>query len=420
MTASPAQDAADGLRAHEEHVADSGRFPSAIQDRFTHVFYASHRTRSVIAAAVILVTLLGAWFVTYLAGGTESVAPQAFYVPILVAATRFRWHTAVLTAIGAGVLAGPASLLDVKASVAQSTGNWVGRLVVFVVIALLVSWLSHESRPAILRTVRDSRDARELRAGLARGELVVHYQPIFELDTEAIVGVEALVRWQHPQRGLVPPAAFIPLAERTGLIVPLEIFVLTEATQQTARWRAADSGCTPLTVAVNISATHLDDSDIVAHVAAALASSGLEPGHLCVEITETAMIRDFGSAFERVVELRRLGVQIALDDFGTGLSSLAYLQKLPIDIVKIDRSFVMEVDTDARSEAVISGIAMLAQAMGSSLVAEGIETQGQLDALRAIGCRRGQGFLVGRPVPAEELEARMSITPSGRSPLPGL
>ncbi|HUX70293.1 MAG TPA: EAL domain-containing protein, partial [Cellulomonadaceae bacterium] len=231
-----------------------------------------------------------------------------------------------------------------------------------------------------------------------------------ELDTEVIVGVEALVRWQHPQRGLVPPGDFIPLAERTGLIVPLEIFVLTEATQQTASWRAAGSGCMPLTVAVNISARHLDDSDIVAHVAAALAVSGLEPAHLCVEITETAMIRDFSSALERVVGLRSLGVQIALDDFGTGLSSLAYLQKLPIDIVKIDRSFVIEVDTDARSEAVIYGIAMLAQAMGSSLVAEGIETRGQLDALRAIGCRRGQGFLVGRPVPAAELAARIPIT----------
>ncbi len=410
MSASPAQDAADGLRAHEHRLADVGSgFPAAIQNRFTHVFYASHRARTVIAAAVVLVTLVVAWLVTYLAGGTESVAPQAFYVPILVAATRFRWHTAVLTAIAAGLLAGPASLLDVEASVAQSTGNWVGRLIVFVAIALLVSWLTHESRTAILGKVRDARDARELRSGLARNELVVHYQPIFELDTEEIVGVEALVRWQHPDRGLVPPGDFIPLAERSGLIVPLEIFVLAEATQQTARWRAAGSGCGALTVAVNISATHLDDSDIVAHVAAALASSGLEPGHLCVEITETAMIRDFGSALERVVALRGLGVQIALDDFGTGLSSLAYLQKLPIDIVKIDRSFVTEVDTDARSEAVISGIAMLAQAMGSSLVAEGIETRGQLDALRAIGCRRGQGFLVGPAVPAAELAARIPV-----------
>ncbi len=154
MTASPAQDAADGLRAHERRAADGGTFPSAIQNRFTHVFYASHRARSISAAAVVLATLAGAWFATYLAGGTESVAPQAFYVPILVSATRFRWYMAVLTAVAAGLLAGPASLLDVEGAVAQSTGNWAGRLVIFVAIALLVSWLSHESRTAILAPVR--------------------------------------------------------------------------------------------------------------------------------------------------------------------------------------------------------------------------------------------------------------------------
>ncbi len=409
MTAGPAQDAADGHRAHDDRTTHDG-FPTVIESRLTGAFYVSHRARSLFAAIIILVTLAGAWLVTYLAGGTESVAPQAFYLPILIAATRFRWHTALITAIAAGIVAGPLSLLDVEGAVEQSTGNWMGRLLIFVAIALLVSWLSHESRVAILTKVRDAHDARELRAALNHHEFVVHYQPIFELDSEEVVGVEALVRWQHPHRGLVPPADFIPLAERTGLIVPLEVFVLGEATRQTARWRAEGSACRALTVAVNISATHLDDPGVVAHVASALAASGLEAKHLCVEITETAIIRDFSSALDRVVELRDLGVRIALDDFGTGLSSLAYLQKLPIDIVKIDRSFVREVDTDSRSAAVISGIAMLAHAMGSSLVAEGIETRGQLDALRAIGCRRGQGFLVGRPVPAEELEARISIT----------
>lgn len=387
-------------------------FPVLVQTRFARVFYASHRSRAISAAGLIALTIVLAWLVTYASGGTRGVAAHAFYVPILLASTRFRWRAAVLTAVVSGIAVGPLSYLDVVGSVPQSTTAWASRLAVFVAFALFVSWLTSESRTAIIAKVLDARGARELRTALDRHEFEVFYQPIFELSTERVVGTEALLRWRHPDYGLLPPCDFIPLAERTGVIIPMEVFVLGEATRQTAQWRESGLGGADLTIAVNLSAPHLDDPHLVEHVHDALRDSGLPPEQLCLEITETAIIQDFSSALQGVMDLRALGVRIALDDFGTGLSSLAYLQNLPIDIIKVDRMFVAEVDTNRRSAAVVSGILMLAGAMNAVTIAEGIETRSQLDTLRALGCTKGQGFLVSRPVPADELAARIPSMPA--------
>ena len=239
--------------------------------------------------------------------------------------------------------------------------------------------------------------ATELPAALAAGQVVVHFQPQVEVSTGRVRGVEALVRWQHPVHGLLPPAAFVPAAERTGLIRPLTRYVLDRALAQAAEWRAEGRD---LAVSVNLSAHDLLDPETVARVGDVLGRHGLEPGSLELEITETMAMVDPERSLGVLRGLAHLGVVLSVDDYGTGYSSLAYLQRLPVQRLKIDRSFVMGVVEDGPSAAIVRSTIELARNLGMTVVAEGVEDDATLMVLRDMGCDAAQGFGLGRPVPA--------------------
>lgn len=239
---------------------------------------------------------------------------------------------------------------------------------------------------------------RALADGLARGELVVHYQPIVDHADLSPVGVEALVRWQRPGHGLVPPGVFIPVAEASDLIVDVGRHVLRAATAELSRGPLADDN---LEVAVNVSARHVASGSLLADVREALVDSGLEPSRLMVEITETVLVTDLPFLAEQLDQLRRLGVRVAIDDFGTGFTSLAHLRQLPADVIKIDRSFVADMADDDGS--LVRLVIDLGHQMDLQVVAEGVETDVQLAKLRHLGCDRIQGYLLARPMPAGEL-----------------
>ncbi len=243
-----------------------------------------------------------------------------------------------------------------------------------------------------------------LRRALDRRELRLHYQPVVAIDGVTTVGVEALVRWDHPVQGLVPPYRFIPVAEESGLIVPIGAWVLEEACDQLRAWR--DVGRQPLgtSMEVNLSARQIDDPRTVRTVEQILTRTGLPPEHLTLEITESALMRDAAAALRVLRALKDVGVQLAIDDFGTGYSSLSYLQRFPLDVVKVDRMFVEQLG-DGDGEEIAGAVIRLAHALGLEVVAEGVETTRQLEALRRLGCDYAQGFLFSRPVPASELAA---------------
>jgi diguanylate cyclase (GGDEF)-like protein/PAS domain S-box-containing protein len=256
----------------------------------------------------------------------------------------------------------------------------------------------HEARE---RTAARRQRADELALAIRDGQLRLFFQPAIQLDDESLLGVEALVRWQHPHWGLVGPSEFISVAEDSGLIVELGAWVLEEACRQIAAWDA--SGMQPaLDISVNVSARQLTNGDLVDVVADALTSSGIDPGRLCLEITESVLMEDVSSSIEALRALKSLGIRLAVDDFGTGYSSLSYLRRFPIDIVKIDRSFVADLSVDAAADAVVAAIVNLSHALGLTVVAEGVETHEQLVALRALRCDLAQGFYWSRPLPAAD------------------
>ncbi len=251
-----------------------------------------------------------------------------------------------------------------------------------------------------------------LRRALERSELMLHYQPVVEVQGATTVGVEALVRWDHPEQGLVAPGRFIPVAEESGLIIPIGAWVLEQACSQLRDWhhRAAGDEVVPQgSVEVNLSARQIDDPEIVRTVEEILARTGLPPGHLTLEITESALIRDAAAALVVLSALKELGVLLAIDDFGTGYSSLSYLQRFPLDILKVDRMFVQELGMRSGGDEIVSAVIQLAHALGLQVVAEGVETERQLDVLRSLECDFAQGFLFSRPVPADELRATFGL-----------
>jgi len=237
----------------------------------------------------------------------------------------------------------------------------------------------------------------DLRLAVQRNEFEVHYQPIRDIASEEIVVCEALVRWRHPERGLIAPNHFIPLAEETSLIVPLGDWVLRQACLDAARWSKA---C----VAVNLSPVQFRNSGLLASVKAALAQSGLPAHRLELEITESVLLQNSETTRETLLELRGLGIKISLDDFGTGYSSLSYLRSFPFDKIKIDRSFVSELGTSKDSLAIIRAVAGLGKSLGMVTTAEGVETDDQLDVLSREGCTQAQGYLISKPRPIAEVE----------------
>jgi diguanylate cyclase (GGDEF)-like protein/PAS domain S-box-containing protein len=245
--------------------------------------------------------------------------------------------------------------------------------------------------------------AEDLRAALKRAELRLEYQPIIDLSDGRIHAVEALVRWEHPRRGLLPPASFIALAEETGLIVPLGEWVLRCACADAVAWQSADPDSESVVVSVNLSGRQLQEADLAASVAAILDETGLDPRRLVLEITENVAMQEPEIARARLSELKALGVRLAIDDFGTGYSSLGSLRSFPVDILKIDKSFIDTLDTMGGSGAFAEAILTLGESLRLHTVAEGIETEDQLARLRELGCGFGQGFHLSRPVAAARI-----------------
>ncbi|MEU8613902.1 EAL domain-containing protein, partial [Actinoplanes sp. NPDC048791] len=240
----------------------------------------------------------------------------------------------------------------------------------------------------------------DLRLALERGELALHYQPTVDLRTGEIIGFEALVRWHHPARGMVSPLDFIGIAEATGLIVPLGRWVLTEACRQAVAWGAGSTR--RLKMAVNVSVRQFEHGDLSEMVAEVLAETGMPVDQLCLEMTESVLLTDTDENLTQLQRLKALGVTLAMDDFGTGYSSLAYLGRFPMDVLKIDRSFVDRLGGDREDEALVRTIVRLARSLGMSTVAEGIEDAAQLAILRELDCDLAQGFFLSRPLPATE------------------
>ncbi|MGO9876640.1 MAG: putative bifunctional diguanylate cyclase/phosphodiesterase [Acidimicrobiia bacterium] len=258
-----------------------------------------------------------------------------------------------------------------------------------------------DHRGAAVEALRTGTD---LHRALERNELVVHYQPIVALRSGRVIGFEALVRWNHPERGIIPPADFIPLAEQTGLIVPIGAWVLETACRQVVHWQAVRDRETVggmLAMNVNLAPRQLADPALPKTVKRILAETGVDPNAVCLELTENALMQNPVSATEALHTLRSLGIHLSIDDFGTGYSSLSYLKRFPVEALKIDRSFIDGLGHDHEDTSIVEAIVTLAHALGLTAVAEGLETPTQLEALRLIGCDFAQGYLLGRALPAE-------------------
>lgn len=246
----------------------------------------------------------------------------------------------------------------------------------------------------------------DLRTAIHRGDLTLHYQPKVNLKDGSITGLEALMRWQHPQEGWISPVEFIPVAEECGLILQLGSFALTQACMQAKKWQNA--GLPPIRVAVNLSATQFQYRDLAAEVAQVLETTGLEGRWLEVELTETVVLKDPDCVIEALNQMRELGVTVALDDFGTGYSSLSYLKRLPLDKLKIDRSFVGSLDADGSDAAIVTAVIGLGHTLNLGIIAEGVETIHVESLLKVLGCAEAQGFYYSRPLPADSVESLIS------------
>ena len=257
--------------------------------------------------------------------------------------------------------------------------------------------------------------ASELRAAILQEQLDLNYQPKIDLRSGVVCGVEALVRWTHPEYGVIAPDKFIELAEATGLIHPLTLLVLRKALFQCAAWHREGI---KIGIAVNLSALSLQDPTLIREVASALASSGLEPAYLSLELTESAVMADPVGALSQLVALDEMGVKLSVDDFGTGYSSLAYLKRLPVDEIKIDRAFVMEIQQDRQDVVIVSSTIDLGHNMGMQVIAEGIEDRNTYERLLELGCDMGQGYYMGKPMSAEEFVRWLATSPWGLSGSP--
>jgi EAL domain-containing protein (putative c-di-GMP-specific phosphodiesterase class I) len=370
--------------------------------------------------AVIVGGLALCWVIELLSGGAAVVPPHLFYIPILFAGLRFGALGSFLTALAAGLLAGPLMYADVAARTAQPISEWSSRTLFFIVIGQILTAMAAIAVDASRKELDDLDAGRALAQAMDQSRFEVYFQPIVSFtDAGHVTGAEALVRLNDPELGVVAPDEFIPTAECTGMIRPLGEFVLRSACQQLVAWRRNGLVGADFTLSVNVSPRQLDAADFPERVAGVLRETAMDPAQLQLEITETALAEHPDQFTASLHSLRRLGVCLALDDFGTGHSTLAEVQRLPVGVIKIDRVFVTALGDDG--SAIAENVVSLARSLGLTTVAEGVETDAQARLLSAMGCDRGQGFLYGRPVPGEQfalsLMAGASTGPVGAEPV---
>jgi len=253
----------------------------------------------------------------------------------------------------------------------------------------------------------------DLKQALKNNEFIVYYQPILSLPSGSITGFEALVRWQHPERGLVPPGMFIPLTEESGLIIPLGKIIMDQACQQLKSWQRSIPGCEQLMISINLAPRQLSSSSILADIDQALIANSLDPKYVKLEITENGIMENIEENQSLLAELKERQLSLGIDDFGTGYSSLSYLHRFPFDTLKIDRSFVMQMDQGDENKEIVRTIISLAMTLGKKVIAEGIETEEHLDVLRDLQCGYGQGYLFSKPIPADQAEKLLHQHPAG-------
>ncbi|WP_018950776.1 EAL domain-containing protein [Thioalkalivibrio sp. AKL12] len=397
------------------------RFPSALPST-GGIRYTDYLARTTLrawvgmsfvgASLLILGGLALSWLVVYTAGGADSIVPHFYYVPILFAAARFGAGAALVVALVAGVLAGPMTPVDVTAGIAQETERWLTRTGFFVGIGQLMAWLVIPALHPVTEELRRMRQEFDIRRGLRHNEFFLRYQPIYSLAQERHVGVEALIRWRHPIRGELSPAEFLDVAEDSTLIHDICDLALDEGCRQAAAWNAlaAEHGRPAWYVAINLSAHDIVRPEMAAHVAAALDRHRLPPELLHIELTETVLAMD--AATDALKQLKSLGIQLAIDDFGTGYSSLAYLNRFPIDILKIDRQLISGLGLDPSARDLSRGMVLLAESLGLRTIAEGVETKEQLAIGRELKFDCIQGYYFARPLRAEEIPSLLlSDTP---------
>ncbi|MFZ6003058.1 MAG: EAL domain-containing protein [Actinomycetota bacterium] len=367
--------------------------------------------------AMVLVLFGVSYLASFLAGGASAVPPHGFYIPLVVLGIRFGTPAVLVGSACAAVVAGPLLPAVVAAGVPQETSDEITRGVFFAMVSSVSSALA---RAAVReeRAKRDSlRQEAELRAAIQEGQLEVRYQPIVRIDSGAVVGAEALVRWHHPERGIVAPDRFIPLAERSGLIHLLGAHVLERAVADLREWKRTLGG-SPLPieyVGINVSRSQLIADGRLVRQVDNLALEGPLPVQVMVEVTETGFVEDQAGLVDQLVELQLRGLRIAMDDFGTGQSSLAGVRDLPLDTIKIDQTFVAGLVGDASVRDIVTSTVDLARRLGKDIVAEGVETEQQRDALLKLGVLRAQGYLFA---PALSFDDFKSLVAARRGSVP--
>ena len=318
---------------------------------------------------------------------------QEFQAPLLVSGRDVFLNASIGIVIGTySYQSPPEPLRDADIAMYRAKAQGRGRYVVF-----------NESMH--LQALQRLQLEQELRHAIDHGELVLYYQPIFQVETHEIDGFEALVRWRHPERGMIAPDSFIPIAEETGLIVPLDRWVLAQATQQLALWHRRYPHRAHLTMSINFSVKDLLCGDLLDTLLGTLGDTGLQGHHLNIEITESTLIENIQAIVVLLKQLKTEGFTVTIDDFGTGYSSLSYLHQLPVDAFKIDRSFVMAMEESRRNSDIVETIITLSNRLGLAAIAEGVETQAQLEHLQRLGCERAQGYWFAKPLSATEAEA---------------
>jgi EAL domain-containing protein (putative c-di-GMP-specific phosphodiesterase class I) len=352
--------------------------------------------------SLVVLMYVGAWLLSFAAGGASAVPPHAFYVPIAVVGIKFGIRGAVVGGVVAALVAGPALPADVSTGIAQTMSEWVSRGGFFVAVGATVTHLTNAAVGTVLAAAeRES----ELLHAIEADQLVVQYQPVVRIDTGVVVGAEALVRWAHPTRGLVGPCDFVPFAEERGIIGAIGHWVLQRSVSDMHEWKDTP-GIENIPIrelAINVSRRQFCEGAQLLDQLDDLIRDRPLPIQLVVEVTETALAEDPALLTDRLNDLKRRGVQVAIDDFGTGQSSVAAVRDLPIDIIKIDKTFVDQISGAVEDVALIKAIIQLSKSFGLSTVAEGIEEAGQAERLATLGCLLGQGFLWSRPVPPGEI-----------------